>query len=59
MVMKQENIVPYNLRLPDTLKSRLTKRAKEDKRSLNQHIVMTLERDLERERSERREVVPA
>lgn len=41
--MKQEEKVPYNLRMPKKLKARLEKRAREEKRSLNQYIVLTLE----------------
>lgn len=42
--MKQENIVAYNLRLPEKLKIAITKKAKKEKRSLNQHIVLLLEK---------------
>jgi len=41
--MKQEKSVPYNLRLPAKLKSKLEKEAREKKRSLNQQIVFLLE----------------
>ena len=42
--MRNEKTVPYNLRLPDPLKKRLEKLAKEQKRSLNKHLIYILER---------------
>jgi hypothetical protein len=41
--MKQEKTVPYNLRIPARLKTQLEKQAKSERRSLNQHIIVTLE----------------
>lgn len=41
--MKNEKIVPYNLRLPEKLKTRLERQAKEQKRSLNQQLIVMLE----------------
>lgn len=41
--MKNEKKVPYNLRLPDKLKTRLEKLAREERRSLNQYIIHKLE----------------
>lgn len=41
--MKQEKTVPYNLRLPDKLKSKLEKQAREERRSLNNYLVHLLE----------------
>lgn len=41
--MKKEESAQYHLRLPQRLKEALEKRAEKDRRSLNQHIVMTLE----------------
>lgn len=42
--MKNEKKVPYNLRLPRPLKTKLEKQARDEKRSLNQHIIFVLER---------------
>lgn len=41
--MKNEKTVPYNLRLPEKLKTKLEKQAKEERRSLNKHLVHLLE----------------
>jgi len=41
--MKAEKTVPYNLRLPNRLKTKLEKKAKEEKRSLNKQIIHILE----------------
>jgi hypothetical protein len=42
--MKDKKVIPYNLRLPERLKNKLEKRAREEKRSLNQQIIFVLER---------------
>ncbi len=43
--MKQnEQIVPYNLRIPKTLKKRLEQKAKQERRSLNQYLIVELEK---------------
>ena len=50
--MKNETkLIPYNLRLPAKLKTRLEKQARDERRSLNSWIVLRLEGLLERERS--------
>lgn len=41
--MKQEKLVQYNLRLPDKLKAKAEKHARQDKRSLNKFIVLAVE----------------
>lgn len=41
--MKQEKKVPYNLRLPKRLKTEAEKQAKQEKRSLNNYIILALE----------------
>jgi predicted HicB family RNase H-like nuclease len=56
--MKNEKTVPYNLRLPNKLKSKLEKQAKEESRSLNKHIVHVLEL-CANGKVEKREVVSA
>jgi len=48
--MKNEQTVPYNLRLPKKLKTRLEKQAKDEKRSLNQQLIVMLERSVDSER---------
>lgn len=35
--------IPYNLRLPKPLKAKLEKEARENRRSLNQYLVILLE----------------
>lgn len=56
--MKTEKTVPYNLRLPAKLKTKLEKRAKEEKRSLNSQIVHLLE-SMQNDQAKRVEVVNA
>jgi predicted HicB family RNase H-like nuclease len=42
--MKKQKSVPYNVRFPDPkLKAKLEKQAKEENRSLNQHIIYWLD----------------
>lgn len=40
--MRGEKLIPYNLRLPGKLKTKLEKQARESNRSLNQQIVYLL-----------------
>lgn len=47
--MKNEKLVPYNLRLPEKLKARLERQAKEEKRSLNQQLIVLLENSLSKD----------
>lgn len=57
--MKKEESAQYHLRLPQRLKLDLEKRAERDRRSLNQHIVITLENVVEKERTEQLTVTDA
>lgn len=41
--MKQEKKIPYNLRLPERLKTKAEKQAKQEKRSLNNYIILAIE----------------
>lgn len=45
--MKNEKPAVYNLRLPEKLKTRLERLAKEQKRSLNQQLIVMLETSLQ------------
>lgn len=51
--MKEEKPAVYNLRLPEKLKTRLERLAREEKRSLNQQLVLMLEMSLKGEVKEK------
>lgn len=44
------DIIPYSLRMPDSLKEKLAKRAKKNGRSLNSEMVMILQAAVDEER---------
>lgn len=51
--MKNEKTIAYSIRVPETLKLRLEKQAKAEKRSLNKQMIVMLENALKLPKADR------